>query len=58
MLLLLFIGLRHTYFYLCHVTNLYSMEAQFLAVPKIVQSNGNTPSSPFHFASLTSFHFE
>ena len=31
--LLLFTGLRHTYFYLCDVTNLYSTEARFFACP-------------------------
>lgn len=57
-LLSLLIGLRQIYFYLCNVTNLYSSEAQFLAVPKMVCFHYFELPSPFHFASLAGFHFE
>lgn len=56
--LLLFIGLSHTYFYLCNVTNLYSTEAQFSDVPMMVRFHYFEPAPPFRFASLAGFHFK
>lgn len=56
--LLLFIGLSHTYFYLCNVTNLYSMEAQFSDVPIMMYFHYFELASPFRFASLAGFHFK